>query len=80
MTSFRPLIDRRRSTGRSKFKRWIRFESLERRALLAADTIGEIVPDFHLVDVNPNSATYNDSFSPRDLIGQAGAFYFVRST
>jgi hypothetical protein len=38
------------------------------------------VPDFHLVDVNPNSATYNSEFSPRDLLGQTGALYFAHST
>lgn len=54
--------------------------------LLAADAIGEgedigqQVPDFQLVDVNPNSATYNNDFSPRDLLGQTGALYFAHST
>ena len=35
-----------------------------------------MVPDFHLVDVNPNSATYNTEFSPRDLLGQTGGVVF----
>jgi hypothetical protein len=54
--------------------------------MLAADSIGEaessvdLVPDFHLVDVNPNSATYNTEFSPRDLLDQTGALYFSHST
>ncbi|MDG2221379.1 MAG: hypothetical protein P8L85_08375 [Rubripirellula sp.] len=65
---------------RSKHVRACRFESLEQRALFAADSIGEMVPDFQLMDVNPNSGAYNTNFSPRDLMGQTGAFYFVRST
>jgi hypothetical protein len=54
--------------------------------LLAADTSAEgestvdQVPDFHLVDVNPNSAGYQSEFSPRDLLGQTGALYFAHST
>lgn len=65
---------------RSKPSRSFRIETLERRALLAANTIGAVVPDFQLVDVNPNSSGYTSNFSPRDLVGQTGAFYFVRST
>lgn len=76
----------KRPASRPKHGRSFRFESLERRMLLAADSIGEgessvdLVPDFHLVDVNPNSATYNTEFSPRDLLGQTGALYFAHST
>jgi hypothetical protein len=75
-----PSKSHHRITFRSKQSRAIRLESLESRALFAADAIGEIVPDFQLTDVNPNSAAYSTNFSPRDLVGQTGAFYFVRST
>lgn len=71
---------RARTATRPKRARLARIESLERRDLFAADSIGEIVPDFQLVDVNPNSATYETLVSPRDFTGQAGAYYFVHST
>ena len=54
--------------------------------LLAADFAGEgmssgdVVPDFHLVDVNSLSATYNTEQSPRDLLGQTSAYYFSHFT
>jgi hypothetical protein len=38
------------------------------------------VPDFALVDVNPNSATYNQQVSPRDYLGQISAWYFGHAT
>jgi hypothetical protein len=75
-----------RSASRANRARFFRFESLERRMLLTAVSVAEgessvdQVPDFHLVDVNPNSATYNSEFSPRDLLGQTGALYFAHST
>ena len=74
------------AASRPKRKRSIRFEPLEGRRLLAGDSLGEgelsadPVPDFQLVDVNPNSATFNTPVSPRDLLGQAGAVYFAHST
>jgi hypothetical protein len=74
------FVSRKRSSSRPGQARIVRLESLEHRTLLAANSIGQIVPDFQLVDVNPNSATYNTQVSPRDLVGQAGAFYFVHST
>jgi hypothetical protein len=65
-------------------------ERLERRHLLhAADVVavtagaegeGELVADFSLVDVNPNSATYNQAVSPRDYMGQLSAWYFGHGT
>lgn len=51
--------------------------------LLAGDTAGsdaELLPDFELVDVNPDSPTYNTQVSPRDLMGKAGAVYFAHLT
>lgn len=83
LTSF---FARKRPASRGNRRRSVRFEALERRMLLAADPIAQgentvnQVPDFHLVDVNPNSATYNSEFSPRDLLGQTGALYFAHST
>lgn len=80
MHLFRP---RKRSTLPSRLSRVFRFESLERRMLLAGDTAGsdaELLPDFELVDVNPDSPTYNTQVSPRDLMGKAGAVYFAHLT
>ncbi len=77
---------RKRTPCPAKPGRHFRFESLERRLLLAADSFAEaessveLVPDFHLVDVNPNSVSFNTDFSPRDLLGQTGALYFAHST
>ena len=70
------FLTRKQLASRPKQERLFHYESLERRMLLAADA----VPDFQLLDVNPNSATFNTQVSPRDLLGQAGALYFVRST
>jgi hypothetical protein len=77
---------RKRAASWPKRQRFFRFESLERRTLLAADFIGEaessvdVAPDFHLVDVNSLSATYNTEYSPRDLLGQTSAYYFAHFT
>ena len=39
------------------------------------------VPDFELLDVNPNSTeTYNTLVSPRDKIGQVTGWYWGSST
>ncbi|MEI8255805.1 MAG: hypothetical protein WCJ30_09045 [Deltaproteobacteria bacterium] len=38
------------------------------------------MPDFTLPDVNPNSATFGTSASPRDHLGQVSAWYFGHST
>lgn len=38
------------------------------------------VPDFSLTDVNPNSATYNQTVSPRQYLGKITAWYFGHST
>jgi hypothetical protein len=40
----------------------------------------EQVPDFHLMDVNPNSATFNREISPRNYMGQISAWYFGHAT
>jgi hypothetical protein len=45
-----------------------------------AEGEGELVADFSLTDVNPNSATYNEPVSPRDYLGQLSAWYFGHGT
>ena len=60
-------------------------ESLEFRHMLAAATapmaesVGRVA-DFALLDVNLTSATYNQTVSPRDYLGQVSAWYFGHST
>ncbi|MBJ42347.1 MAG: hypothetical protein CMJ80_03480 [Planctomycetaceae bacterium] len=71
-------------------RRRLLIDPLESRQLLTADAIiavnevaeGEsnLVADFSLTDVNPNSATYNQSISPRDYLGQTSVWYFGHST
>ena len=41
---------------------------------------GEPVPVFKLVDVNPNSATYDRTVSPRDYLKKVSAWYFGSAT
>lgn len=38
------------------------------------------VPDFSLADVNPTSATFEQSVSPRDYLQKVSAWYFGHST
>lgn len=45
-----------------------------------AEGESDLVPDFELVDVNPNSETYNQTVSPRDFLGQISAWYFGHAT
>jgi hypothetical protein len=40
----------------------------------------ELVPDFSLPDINPNSARFNQNISPRDYLGSASAWYFGHAT
>ncbi len=45
------------------------------------DTGGaEVVSDFSLTDVNPNSATHDESVSPRTFEGRVSAWYFGHAT
>ena len=37
-------------------------------------------PDFALLDVNPDSATFNLAVSPRDHVGHTTAWYFGSAT
>lgn len=39
-----------------------------------------IVPDFALVDLNPGSASYQQSVSPRDYLQKVSAWYFGHAT
>lgn len=45
-----------------------------------SDAPAAVVPDFHLVDENPASATYKQLVSPRDYLGQVSAWYFGHAT
>jgi hypothetical protein len=38
------------------------------------------VPDFSLIDVNPNSARHDEAVSPRDYLGSTSAYYFGSAT
>jgi hypothetical protein len=40
----------------------------------------DAVPDFSLVDLNPNSSTFGQPVSPRDLLARTSGWYFVRAT
>jgi hypothetical protein len=40
----------------------------------------QAMPDFHLVDANPNSATSGQPVSPRDYAQKVSAWYFGHST
>ncbi len=60
-------------------------ESLESRNLLSTTSSStaegaDRVADFALLDVNPTSATFNQTVSPRDYLGQVSAWYFGHST
>jgi hypothetical protein len=46
----------------------------------ASDGPAPVVTDFHLEDVNPASALYKKSVSPRDYLGQVSAWYFGHAT
>lgn len=66
----------------------IRFEALETRRLLDAaafaaaegEGLGETVPTFQLLDVNPTSSTHNQSVGPNDFAQQTTLWYFGHST
>lgn len=38
-----------------------------------------MVPDFHLVDLNSISPTFNKTISPRDYLGMVPGFYFTHA-
>lgn len=67
-------------------------EQLERRTMMDAALgvaleagegeamSGDIVPDFALIDINPTSASVEQTVSPQNYLGQATAWYFGHST
>lgn len=70
--------------------RFLRMERLEARwAMDAAGAVsldslaegeGPPRPDFQLEDVNPASARFGESVSPRDYLSEVSAWYFGHST
>jgi hypothetical protein len=38
------------------------------------------VPDFSILDINPDSPRYDEMVSPRDYVGQISAYYFGHAT
>jgi hypothetical protein len=42
--------------------------------------VGDLVPDFSLLDVNPASPTANQPVSPRDYLQRVSGWYFGHST
>ena len=43
-------------------------------------TSGDLVVDFSILDVNPNSATHDQPVSPRDYMQKVSAWYFGHAT
>ncbi len=43
---------------------------------LSVPVEAQMVPNFSLEDTNPTSATFGQSISPRDYMGEASAWYF----
>ncbi len=41
---------------------------------------GDALAGFSMVDVNPDSARFQEKVSPRDYLGQVSAWYFGHST
>lgn len=69
--------------------RRLAMEHLESRIVMDGAGIGLAVtaegegtphPDFQLPDVNPASARFGESVSPRDYLDQTSAWYFGHST
>jgi hypothetical protein len=59
---------------------------LDRNDLLPWDVMntaegeGDLVPNFALLDLNPASATYQQTVSPRDYLGSVSVWFFGYST
>ena len=80
---------RRTRTGAHRSK--LRAERLEPRQMLhggmlpeteliaEAEGEGQPAPDFALLDVNPTSATYNQTVSPRDYRQTVSGWYFGKA-
>ena len=43
-------------------------------------SVGTLVPDFTVTDVNPGSSSYNQPVSPRSQLGKVSAWYFGHAT
>jgi hypothetical protein len=73
---------------RQRRRRRLVTEQLESRWLLAsvndhfdfAEGEESMVPDFEIVDLNPNSASYEEAVSPRDYLQQVSGWYFTYAT
>lgn len=89
----RVLFGKRRGvkgSQRRKPQRYaLAYERLEPRLVLMGGNypygsnplpMNAIAPDFELVDANPASASYNQSVSPRDYLGQISVWLFGWST
>jgi hypothetical protein len=48
----------------------------DKKTTAPEDNDHPVVPDFSLLDVNPNSATHDQNVSPRDYIGKISCWYF----
>lgn len=46
----------------------------------APEIADDALADFSVVDVNPNSARFQEAVSPRDYLSQVTAWYFGHST
>jgi len=42
--------------------------------------VSEVLPDFHLADLNPNSSTFGQEISPRDHLQKVSGWYFIHAT
>jgi hypothetical protein len=86
--TLRNIFQGQRLTGQRRQSRRLTAERLESRWLLAgvndhidfAEGEADVVSDFALVDLNPNSATYEDAVSPRDYLQQVSGWYFTYAT
>jgi hypothetical protein len=47
---------------------------------LACSSSTDPMPDFVLLDVNPDSASHEDPVSPRDYLGHVTGWYFGSTT
>ena len=54
-------------------------EVLEERLMLTGIGI-DAQPDFHLIDVNDTSGTFEQAVSPRDHLEEVSAWYFGHAT
>ncbi|MEO8495831.1 MAG: hypothetical protein ABI614_12220 [Planctomycetota bacterium] len=60
--------------------RWAMDAAAAMTLQLTAEGESPPLPDFHLADVNPASARFGETVSPRDYLSQVSAWYFGHST